>query len=1007
MKCKTIIKKLPVFIAVLAVLVFYSCSPKKNVNREPFHPLTPTDSQYLELISRGGASFSTMHLHGWRKAETFFSQAYRVKPSPGLRDKLFLALFLIAIREKDEKIPNPITYEKIDALGDFPLNPKQQYLFDIIRHYRSQPITWDENAHIFAETKKNVDITLFDIDHSALDFYLYFYILNYYHDLLNNNDNLQTVLKERNVLPLMNRYSQSPLILYMNFKTSANREEEIEKQNPEFAEFFLYRANALFQNKKLRQAAGYYEKALALIPGYTTALNGIGNIYFFSINDYETSIRCYRQTLDLDPVNPTALFGIAVSLHQLNRCEESDKTLDNMLQNQPMYHGEAFYYKAYNSYLTDNPTRAREYADKAKKLLPHSGEILYLSGLLFYNEEKFEEAEEDFYNALYDSTYSQCFPLYYLGMIKMKKQDWKFLTNFSTSIDCFKNAIRQMEQAIVEIDDMDIDPSIKEWKKKKETQKLTEYKEVSAQLIQQMETSIAQNLEKKKIHDRLKNEEALQQIKNQLDKHPNQLNAQDKEGSTLLHKAAEAGQTDVVEYLLSRGARMDIPDNNGYFPLNWAIMLQHVDTVRLFIQKGAPVTQKSIGGMTPLHDAAYAGNKDIVELLIAKGARLDAKDDLEKIPFELALEQGKTNLYNLLNPLPPAIRSGNKEKIRSILETYPSLLEIINENGKTSLHEASEKGDVETVRLLLQFGVKTNIRDIDGLTPLELALQNGNTQIAELLKQNGAISPNSKVLIKPLNERQAVLWYLGGPGWAVRTKNHFLIFDFQPITLRPRNIPKTPLLGNGQLSPSELMGQDIAFFYTSDTINSNNSSNTFNPAASFSDAYFVSLQSIFKTPKSIQVTPGENRQLDGIDVTALQYGENSSFRRTGYLIRVDGLIIFFDGWQFDYLPDSQWKTYVSTVESMVRKHLPPGERIDIAFIPVMGSRNYIEPSLEEKFDQTIRAVVTALKPIALIPLTSEGYEPDAGHFLELWKQKKSAVQFRFFIPGKRGDRFEY
>jgi len=47
--------------------------------------------------------------------------------------------------------------------------------------------------------------------------------------------------------------------------------------------------------------------------------------------------------------------------------------------------------------------------------------------------------------------------------------------------------------------------------------------------------------------------------------------AADDNGRTLLHYAAEGGQAEVVRYLLDNGARANVPDNDGVYPMEAAI----------------------------------------------------------------------------------------------------------------------------------------------------------------------------------------------------------------------------------------------------------------------------------------------------------------------------------------------------------------------------------------------------------------------------------------------------
>ena len=48
------------------------------------------------------------------------------------------------------------------------------------------------------------------------------------------------------------------------------------------------------------------------------------------------------------------------------------------------------------------------------------------------------------------------------------------------------------------------------------------------------------------------------------------VNAVNSMGLTAIHGAANRGSDDIIEYLVSQGARLDIADNEGRTPLDWA-----------------------------------------------------------------------------------------------------------------------------------------------------------------------------------------------------------------------------------------------------------------------------------------------------------------------------------------------------------------------------------------------------------------------------------------------------
>lgn len=99
-----------------------------------------------------------------------------------------------------------------------------------------------------------------------------------------------------------------------------------------------------------------------------------------------------------------------------------------------------------------------------------------------------------------------------------------------------------------------------------------------------------------------------------IDSHPKLINEQIK-GRTYLHYACDYGQQDIIDYLLSKGANINIQDKYGITPLLAALYENHESCVKLLIQKGANRTGKSPDGKIL---AECTDNDKIKAILLAK-----------------------------------------------------------------------------------------------------------------------------------------------------------------------------------------------------------------------------------------------------------------------------------------------------------------------------------------------------------------------------------------------------
>lgn len=93
---------------------------------------------------------------------------------------------------------------------------------------------------------------------------------------------------------------------------------------------------------------------------------------------------------------------------------------------------------------------------------------------------------------------------------------------------------------------------------------------------------------------------------------------------TPLHRAAEDGNIDIVQLLISRGANLNARDCNGYSPLHLAVRYQRLDVVEILLEDCADVDVLDAYNWTPLHEAVERRNLDIIKSLISNGADLNA-----------------------------------------------------------------------------------------------------------------------------------------------------------------------------------------------------------------------------------------------------------------------------------------------------------------------------------------------------------------------------------------------
>ncbi len=466
-----------IVIVMAGVFPSCACSARLQPVLGPVGPAAP-EELIRDYVSRGDEAFRAMHLHGWRLAEAAYATAYSLAPRPEIRDKLLLSRLLRMTREIDEDIPCPSMAEDIRFICAQAVDARGQAMCDLAQGYAAGPPA-------AAEPLKRLDPAVLQTDTSPLDAYVY--------TLLARTYGVET---DDYIKKLEAKYRDTPLFRYLNLGTGAAPEARIIEQIPDFAEAWEFSAEVNFQRTRITTARGAFNRALDLIPDYTRAINGLANIYFFTLEDYENALRMYDRSLALDPENTAAIFGRGAILHHLGRYEESNAALDRMLAGDlsrrgrvtpdsvRYYRGQAYYYKAYNHHLMKNPQQARLLIDAAKQSLSQAEEINYLSGLLYFNDGMFEAAKADFTAAV--KTGKHCHSYYYLGLIEHRVGKSTAGAQFVTSGACMERRLGQLQNYIRTIPGLELEPEEKIVLQAKMERKLLDSRDFSAGLIASM-----------------------------------------------------------------------------------------------------------------------------------------------------------------------------------------------------------------------------------------------------------------------------------------------------------------------------------------------------------------------------------------------------------------------------------------------------------------------------------------------------------------------------------------
>ena len=189
------------------------------------------------------------------------------------------------------------------------------------------------------------------------------------------------------------------------------------------------------------------------------------------------------------------------------------------------------------------------------------------------------------------------------------------------------------------------------------------------------------------------------------------------------------------------------PDS-GYAPIHTAAAHGAPVMVEALLDAGIGIETRCRDGHTPLQTAAVMMKAANVQTLLKRGADPNAQDG-----------DGDTCLIYL-----PQVRA-RPEVYRALLADPRTDVNLANHAGETPLHlMAKWNTRPEIVEMLLAKGAELNARNHRGYTPLDVAQESGNAELAQFLRAKGAKTWQE---LPPLPKAKTPSVERGGQDWLV------------------------------------------------------------------------------------------------------------------------------------------------------------------------------------------------------------------------------------------------
>ncbi len=175
----------------------------------------------------------------------------------------------------------------------------------------------------------------------------------------------------------------------------------------------------------------------------------------------------------------------------------------------------------------------------------------------------------------------------------------------------------------------------------------------------------------------------LDYVQHYLEQYPEQVDVMSA-GKTCLQVSAHQGHMQLVKYLLSLGANVNVVDKEGDSTLHYAAFGNQPEIMRVLLMHGAEINVLNSSHCSALHISAHKKPPQCVRILLEYGADVNIQDSY-----------GDTALHD-------AIGKENVEVV-DLLCSAPNLdLTVRNNRGFNALHHSSLKGNSNAIRRILQ-----------------------------------------------------------------------------------------------------------------------------------------------------------------------------------------------------------------------------------------------------------------------------------------------------------------
>ncbi|XP_033737356.1 transient receptor potential cation channel subfamily A member 1-like isoform X2 [Pecten maximus] len=233
---------------------------------------------------------------------------------------------------------------------------------------------------------------------------------------------------------------------------------------------------------------------------------------------------------------------------------------------------------------------------------------------------------------------------------------------------------------------------------------------------------------------------------------------QDCRGFSALHHAATNGHLDVVEFIVTSGADINLQNKNGDTALHVAVGGDHTDVIGYLLKQSASTTILNEVFMAPIHLAVDGGKTKALETLLKFSAvdvilpgeggftplhysALRDSDECAKLLLQYGARPCVTCSHGFY-PIHVAAKSAAAKTLEVLIKhvenlgyTREQVLSFTDKANNMPLHAAVNGGHIEAVRVCIAAGAAVDAQQEDKSTPLHFACAQGSVELIKIMQE--------------------------------------------------------------------------------------------------------------------------------------------------------------------------------------------------------------------------------------------------------------------------------